>query len=216
MTEESALKSADRDRWLIDPLDGTVNYASGYPSVCISIAFERAGVLELGVVYDPLLDELFSAQRGCGASLNGRAIRVSTKESLAQALMSSGFPYDAWTNDRDNTAEVRTIVKHTLGRGRMHPPRAAWPTSRAEGSTGIGSTDCFRTTSRPALSWYVRPVARPPTWPGGRMQYTDLTLSPRILACMGNCSRYCRNINSAFDGSKRTGEAHTASPVSCE
>lgn len=115
LTEESSRQSAGSDLWLIDPLDGSVNYVSGYPSICISIAFESAGVLELGVVYDPLRDELFTAQRGGGAKLNSRALSVSAKESLGFALMSTGFPYDAWTNDRDNTAESRYFVKHTLG-----------------------------------------------------------------------------------------------------
>ncbi len=60
-------------RWIIDPLDGTVNFAHGFPLFCVSIAFEAAGVLEYGVVYDPLREELFEAQRGGGAMLNGRA-----------------------------------------------------------------------------------------------------------------------------------------------
>ena len=65
-------------RWIIDPLDGTVNFAHGYPAFCVSIACEAAGGLQYGVIYDPLRDELFEARKGQGAWLNGRPIRVST------------------------------------------------------------------------------------------------------------------------------------------
>ncbi|HEY9072675.1 MAG TPA: inositol monophosphatase family protein [Desulfobaccales bacterium] len=81
-------------RWIIDPLDGTVNFAHGYPAFCVSIACEAQGSLEYGVVYDPLRDELFEARRGQGASLNGRPIRVSTTDRLERALVATGFPYD--------------------------------------------------------------------------------------------------------------------------
>lgn len=81
-------------KWIIDPLDGTVNYAHGYPCFCVSIALERAGEIIVGVVYDPVRDELFAAERGAGATLNGRHIRVSETEDLNRALLCTGFPYD--------------------------------------------------------------------------------------------------------------------------
>lgn len=81
-------------RWLVDPLDGTSNYAHAYPVFCVSIACERAGRIILGVVYDPLRDELFLAEAGGGATLNGRPLRVSTTDTLAQSLLTTGFPYD--------------------------------------------------------------------------------------------------------------------------
>ena len=81
-------------RWIIDPLDGTTNYAHGYPCFCVSIALECQGRMEVGVVYDPLRDEMFSAERGQGATLNGRRIRVSSTPTLASALVCTGFPYD--------------------------------------------------------------------------------------------------------------------------
>jgi myo-inositol-1(or 4)-monophosphatase len=81
-------------RWIIDPLDGTTNYAHGYPCFCVSIGLECRGRMELGVVYDPLRDEMFSAERGQGAALNGRRIRVSSTPTLASALLCTGFPYD--------------------------------------------------------------------------------------------------------------------------
>jgi myo-inositol-1(or 4)-monophosphatase len=92
-------------RWIIDPLDGTVNFAHGFPLFCVSIAFEAAGVLEYGVVYDPLREELFEAQRGGGARLNGRGLKVSRVDDLGAALLATGFPYD-----------VRQRLPETLGR----------------------------------------------------------------------------------------------------
>ena len=87
-------------KWIIDPLDGTTNYAHGYPCYCVSIALERAGKLEIGVIYNPMLDELFAAERGQGARLNDRAIRVSEIEDLNNAMLCTGFPYDV--RDRPN------------------------------------------------------------------------------------------------------------------
>ena len=81
-------------RWIIDPLDGTTNYAHGYPCFCVSIGLEYQGKLQLGVIYDPIRDELFTAERGEGAALNGRRIRVSATPNLASALLCTGFPYD--------------------------------------------------------------------------------------------------------------------------
>jgi myo-inositol-1(or 4)-monophosphatase len=81
-------------KWIVDPLDGTTNYAHGYPCFCVSIALERAGQIIIGVIYDPLRDEMFAAERGEGATLNGRLIRVSEVESLSRAMVCTGFPYD--------------------------------------------------------------------------------------------------------------------------
>jgi myo-inositol-1(or 4)-monophosphatase len=81
-------------KWIIDPLDGTTNYAHGYPAFCVSIALERGGRIELGVIYDPMREETFTAERGEGATLNGRRIRVSETYDLNSALLCTGFPYD--------------------------------------------------------------------------------------------------------------------------
>ena len=81
-------------KWIIDPLDGTTNYAHGYPCFCVSIALEEEGELVIGVIYDPTRDELFAAERGGGATLNGRRIRVSETSDLNEALLCTGYPYD--------------------------------------------------------------------------------------------------------------------------
>lgn len=89
-------------KWIIDPLDGTTNYAHGYPCFCVSIALESAGVIEVAVIYDPTRDELFAAERGQGATLNGRRIRVSTVDDLNSAMLCTGFPYNV--RERPNFA----------------------------------------------------------------------------------------------------------------
>ena len=80
--------------WVIDPLDGTTNYAHGFPAFAVSIGFEVAGRLEWGAVYNPNLGELFAAKRGGGALLNGEPIRVSGTDQLGAGLLATGFPYD--------------------------------------------------------------------------------------------------------------------------
>jgi myo-inositol-1(or 4)-monophosphatase len=81
----------DEERWIIDPIDGTTNYAHGYPIFCISIAYERAGELIAGVVYAPAMSELFVAERGSGARCNDRPIHVSTIDAVGDALICTGF-----------------------------------------------------------------------------------------------------------------------------
>ena len=92
--DAASMETSSEWKWIIDPLDGTTNYAHGYPCFCVSIGVERAGRIELGVVYDPLRDEVFAAERGEGATLNERRIRVSRVEELNRALLCTGFPYD--------------------------------------------------------------------------------------------------------------------------
>jgi myo-inositol-1(or 4)-monophosphatase len=92
--EETCIQSDSGFTWIIDPLDGTTNYAHGYPCFSVSIALEHEGEIVLGVVYDPMRDELFTAQKGLGSSLNGKPIRVSRIDTLIKSLLATGFPYD--------------------------------------------------------------------------------------------------------------------------
>jgi myo-inositol-1(or 4)-monophosphatase len=80
-------------RWVIDPLDGTTNYTHGFPVYCVSIAIEHDGEIVAGVIYDPNFDELFTAERGKGAFLNGRRMEVSRVDALKRSLLVTGFPY---------------------------------------------------------------------------------------------------------------------------
>jgi myo-inositol-1(or 4)-monophosphatase len=83
-----------RHVWIFDPLDGTTNYAHGFPMFCSSLALEIDGRIDVAAVYDPTRRELFTAERGQGARLNGRPMRVSRADSLIDSLLCTGFPYD--------------------------------------------------------------------------------------------------------------------------
>jgi myo-inositol-1(or 4)-monophosphatase len=87
-----------QNRWIIDPLDGTTNYAHGVPHFSVSIAYEVSGTLVVGVIYDPMRDELFAAVKGRGATLNAHPIQVSEVHGLKSALLATGFPY--WLSER--------------------------------------------------------------------------------------------------------------------
>ena len=92
--EGGELKGEGNARWIVDPLDGTTNFAHGLPLFCTSIALERDGELVLGVVYDPMANETYTAERGGGATLNGEPIGVSDTDEPRRALLATGFPYD--------------------------------------------------------------------------------------------------------------------------
>lgn len=81
-------------KWIIDPLDGTTNYAHGYPCFCVTIALEHEGKIVVAVTYDPTRNEMFAAEKGNGATLNNKPIRVSATEKLSESLLVTGFPYD--------------------------------------------------------------------------------------------------------------------------
>jgi len=93
LAEESGIESGKKGRFLIDPLDGTSNFIHGFPMFAVSIALEIENEIVLGVVYDPVHDELFYAEKGKGAYLNGKSISVSKRKSLSQAFLATGFPF---------------------------------------------------------------------------------------------------------------------------
>jgi myo-inositol-1(or 4)-monophosphatase len=100
--------------WIVDPLDGTTNYAHGLPHFAVSIALERDGVPFVGVVYDPIRDELFAAERGRGATRNGEPIRVSTVDALLASLLATGFSYDLAERGRQ-AAVWRALIDRVQG-----------------------------------------------------------------------------------------------------
>ena len=102
LAEEGGGQGGDAPyRWIVDPLDGTTNYAHGFPWFCVSIALEFEGEPVLGVIYGCMLDELFTALKGRGAFLNGTPLRVSARKPLRRCLIATGFPYDR-TRDNEN------------------------------------------------------------------------------------------------------------------
>ncbi|MHB8138175.1 MAG: inositol monophosphatase family protein [Smithellaceae bacterium] len=103
LSEESAAKNEQAAlRWIIDPLDGTTNYAHGFPFFCVSIALEEEGEVVLGVIYDPIRDELYTAERQGGAYCNGRKLLVSSVNDLSRSLLATGFPYDIRVSKDNN------------------------------------------------------------------------------------------------------------------
>jgi myo-inositol-1(or 4)-monophosphatase len=101
--------------WIIDPLDGTTNFAHRYPVFAVSIGLEIYGNLEWGIVYNPSLEEVFIARRGAGATLNGTPIRVSDTPTLHSSLLATGFPYDIRTSPLNNLDNFRAFALRAQG-----------------------------------------------------------------------------------------------------
>jgi myo-inositol-1(or 4)-monophosphatase len=117
--ESGIIQGNDEHIWYIDPLDGTVNYAHHIPFFCVSIAYAHKGVLSLGAVYDPMREEMYLAEHGKGATLNGNPIGVSSVTELQKSLLVTGFPYDAWNTEQDNFANFVKFGKLSQGVRRL-------------------------------------------------------------------------------------------------
>lgn len=117
--ESGASAGEDCCLWYVDPLDGTVNYAHGVPVFSVSLAYQEGGEVLMGVVYDPIRDECFSAEKGNGTRLNGKAIHVSAVVELDQSLLVTGFPYDIRTNPNNNLDHFRRFALLTQGVRRL-------------------------------------------------------------------------------------------------
>jgi len=101
--------------WLVDPLDGTNNFAHGFPHFCVSIGLMIEGEVSIGVIYDPLREEMFAARRGGGATLNGVSIRVSQITKLASALLATGFSYTRRVTADNNTRTLDYFLRRSQG-----------------------------------------------------------------------------------------------------
>jgi myo-inositol-1(or 4)-monophosphatase len=116
LAEESGVHDAAGSvRWIVDPLDGTTNFAHNYPFFAVSIAAESAGHLVAGAVFDPVRDELFSAALGRGAALNGMSLRVSAIEHIEDALLVTGFPYDVRERPEASLVPFRAFLTRAQG-----------------------------------------------------------------------------------------------------
>ena len=138
VAEEGTRTDAGADyRWYVDPLDGTTNFAHGYPVFCISIALARKDErLEAGVLYDPTRDEMFAAERGQGATLNGKPIHVSRTKTLAESLLGTGFP----SHKRHKNPNVHFYQQITL---RSHGVRRAGSAALDLANVACGRYDGF-------------------------------------------------------------------------
>ena len=115
LEETPSLPSGSSYLWVVDPLDGTTNYTHRFPHFCCSIALQHHHETVVGVVYDPLLDELFTAIRGGGAFLNGLPIEVSSEDRLIRCLLATGFPYDIASIADNNIARFSRMLPHAQG-----------------------------------------------------------------------------------------------------
>lgn len=112
LSEESpAIAGTGKIRWIIDPLDGTTNYAHGYPVFCVSIALESDGKIILGVIYDPMREEMFVATRGEGSYMNDKKIKVSNHDDISKCLLATGFPYDIRESKENNLDYFNWMAK---------------------------------------------------------------------------------------------------------
>jgi myo-inositol-1(or 4)-monophosphatase len=120
IAEESGRNIGNSDyRWIIDPLDGTTNYAHGLPLFCVSIGVEFKGDMVAGVIYDPMRDEIFTAEKGAGAALNGKPIRVSTEDRLIRSLLITGFPYNVKDNPHNAIRHFNNLIIEAQGIRRL-------------------------------------------------------------------------------------------------
>jgi myo-inositol-1(or 4)-monophosphatase len=134
--EGTRVESGAEYRWYIDPLDGTTNFAHGFPVFCVSLGLEYKGELLAGVIYDPTRDELFAAERGGGASLNGQRIRVSKVMRLAESLVATGFP----SHKRHKNPNIHFYHEITL---RSHGVRRAGSAALDLANVAAGRLDGF-------------------------------------------------------------------------
>ncbi|MEI7590244.1 MAG: inositol monophosphatase family protein, partial [Deltaproteobacteria bacterium] len=109
--EVGSINRGSEFRWIIDPLDGTTNFAHAYPVFCVSIALEVAGDVVLGVIYNPMLDEMFFVRKGDGSFLNGKPILCSNEKELGKSLLATGFPYDIRSNQDNNLNYFSVMAK---------------------------------------------------------------------------------------------------------
>jgi len=112
--ETGEVAGSEKSLWIVDPLDGTTNYARGYPLFAVSIALEKNSEIVIGVVYNPLTDEMFAAEKGLGATLNGQPIHVSETAQLGKSFLASGFPYDVWSSPLNNLYEWEQFLQKTI------------------------------------------------------------------------------------------------------
>ncbi len=139
--EERGRDNSASDRvWIIDPLDGTVNYAHEYPVFCVSIALQAAGELVVGAVYNPLLDDLYAARRGGGATLNGARRRVTDVDTLERAFLATGFGYDVAAEKDPEENNLGPFSRFIM---RAQAVRRAGSAALAIAKVGVGRTDGF-------------------------------------------------------------------------
>ncbi len=116
MEERGAVTGHDKThRWIVDPLDGTTNFLHGIPMFCISLALEREGELVAAVIYNPILDELYTAEKGKGAFMNDRRLRVANRRTLADCVVGTGIPHRGREGHKRFLGECEAVMRETAG-----------------------------------------------------------------------------------------------------
>ncbi len=171
--EGSGARSGRERLWIVDPLDGTTNYAHGYPVFAVSIALRVAGRLEVGVVYNPLLDEMYAGRRGGGVTLNDLPRTVTSVGELERAMLATGFPYDLRAGDpeRNNVGPFSRFVV------RAQAVRRAGSAALAIAKVAVGRTDGF--WERGLHAWDMAAAALLVEEAGGRV--TDYEGRPLVV-----------------------------------
>ena len=186
MEERGEVDGDDKThRWIVDPLDGTTNFLHGMPLFAISIGLEREGQIVAGVVYNPISDELFTAEKGKGAFLNDRRrLRVAARKNLGDAVVATGIPH------RGRPGHVRFLREMQGGDASRSPasaapalPRSTSPGSPPAASTATGSAASSRGTWRPASCSCARRAASSPTYRAVRRCSTRLKCLPPTARC---------------------------------
>ena len=140
----------DQHRWIVDPLDGTTNFLHGIPIFAISIALERQGQLVAGIIYNPAMDELYTAERGGGAFMNDRRLRVAGRSKLADALSAPAFRTSAAATTAITSSSFATSWARFPASAAWAPQRSTSPMSPPAASTVSGRTGFRHGMSRPA------------------------------------------------------------------
>ena len=165
LTEESGViaGSDDSHRWIIDPLDGTTNFLHGIPLFAVSLALEREGQLVAGVIYNPILNELYVAEKGAGAFLNDRRLRVAARRNLADCVIATGLPGIGRGTHGIAIPEINRMMPRLAGLRRSGSAATdlAWVASGR--STATGRTASARGISRPGSCSSAKPAARSAT-----------------------------------------------------
>ncbi len=208
--EGGGVEQPSEHRWIIDPLDGTTNFAHGYPHFCVSIGYERRGRVELGVILDAPRKELFVARRGQGASLNGQPIVVSRAPKLGASLLATGFPYDRAARRRFYLTFWEALMT------RVHGVRRTGSAALDLAWVACGRMDGFWEFG--LKPWDVAAGSLLVQEAGGRvtnMDGTRLSLSGgAILATNGRLHRQLMNVISETfaEAQRRQSEAHIIAP----
>ena len=120
MEEKGVVSGSDKsNRWIVDPLDGTTNFLHGLPQFCISIALERDSQIFAGLIYDPINDEMFWAEKGSGAFLNNRRLRVSQREDLTECVFATGIPFAGREGHEPFLGQLKSVMAVSAGVRRM-------------------------------------------------------------------------------------------------